>query len=112
MIRRPPRSTLFPYTTLFRSGRGIPNRRPALPWSAPCGAPPPDVGQDVLVVAGHLVPGRLAHVDEGELGPRWMLPDLIPLAEEHELEVTVVLGAVDLGEDIGAVTRDQPPTDH
>src|SRR3712207_7663019 len=25
MIRRPPRSTLFPYTTLFRSGR----RRPA-----------------------------------------------------------------------------------
>src|SRR2546428_1736496 len=27
MIRRPPRSTLFPYTTLFRSGRaGIPER--------------------------------------------------------------------------------------
>src|SRR5687768_18166126 len=28
MIRRPPRSTLFPYTTLFRS-------RPGTPWSAP-----------------------------------------------------------------------------
>src|SRR5256885_5686477 len=26
MIRRPPRSTLFPYTTLFRSGKGA--RRP------------------------------------------------------------------------------------
>src|SRR2546430_13706911 len=24
MIRRPPRSTLFPYTTLFRSNRGAP----------------------------------------------------------------------------------------
>src|SRR3712207_7171872 len=24
MIRRPPRSTLFPYTTLFRSGEGVP----------------------------------------------------------------------------------------
>src|SRR2546429_6414518 len=24
MIRRPPRSTLFPYTTLFRSGRAAP----------------------------------------------------------------------------------------
>src|SRR5687768_18137748 len=24
MIRRPPRSTLFPYTTLFRSGRLVP----------------------------------------------------------------------------------------
>src|SRR6266498_4828467 len=28
MIRRPPRSTLFPYTTLFRS--------PRTRWSAPC----------------------------------------------------------------------------
>src|SRR3712207_8123198 len=25
MIRRPPRSTLFPYTTLFRSEAGVPN---------------------------------------------------------------------------------------
>src|SRR2546429_3992831 len=28
MIRRPPRSTLFPYTTLFRSGRPIGGMRP------------------------------------------------------------------------------------
>src|SRR3712207_6979436 len=27
MIRRPPRSTLFPYTTLFRSARVVPDRR-------------------------------------------------------------------------------------
>src|SRR2546422_8382305 len=26
MIRRPPRSTLFPYTTLFRSGLAVPRR--------------------------------------------------------------------------------------
>src|SRR2546430_12672259 len=31
MIRRPPRSTLFPYTTLFRSGPGV---RPAAPRRA------------------------------------------------------------------------------
>src|SRR3712207_7018553 len=35
MIRRPPRSTLFPYTTLFRShgvgGAGDPRRGPAQP---------------------------------------------------------------------------------
>src|SRR3712207_7181358 len=34
MIRRPPRSTLFPYTTLFRSrllGRGVPDIGEALP---------------------------------------------------------------------------------
>src|SRR5947199_4065936 len=29
MIRRPPRSTLFPYTTLFRSGFNL-SRRPSL----------------------------------------------------------------------------------
>src|SRR5207245_6975453 len=29
MIRRPPRSTLFPYTTLFRSARSPPGRRRA-----------------------------------------------------------------------------------
>src|SRR2546422_2409372 len=28
MIRRPPRSTLFPYTTLFRSRDARPDRRP------------------------------------------------------------------------------------
>src|SRR5438552_8895299 len=31
MIRRPPRSTLFPYTTLFRSPRHL-RRRGDLPW--------------------------------------------------------------------------------
>src|SRR6266404_6248068 len=31
MIRRPPRSTLFPYTTLFRPGGGGPRLRPELP---------------------------------------------------------------------------------
>src|SRR6266851_9307645 len=30
MIRRPPRSTLFPYTTLFRS------MQPRSPWQTPC----------------------------------------------------------------------------
>src|SRR3712207_7781998 len=29
MIRRPPRSTLFPYTTLFRSGRQLARRQQA-----------------------------------------------------------------------------------
>src|SRR5438309_6094559 len=32
MIRRPPRSTLFPYTTLFRSRRGPARRGSCLPF--------------------------------------------------------------------------------
>src|SRR3712207_8513490 len=38
MIRRPPRSTLFPYTTLFRSavrGRGVGQERPDAGQAAP-----------------------------------------------------------------------------
>src|SRR5260370_22568218 len=33
MIRRPPRSTLFPYTTLFRSALGQSHRRRTNGWS-------------------------------------------------------------------------------
>src|SRR6266705_3253443 len=42
MIRRPPRSTLFPYTTLFRS-RPDPMPAPTVParcWTLPDGRPP------------------------------------------------------------------------
>src|SRR2546425_4842212 len=34
MIRRPPRSTLFPYTTLFRSAPGTPRPRSPPPLSS------------------------------------------------------------------------------
>src|SRR3712207_7424532 len=49
MIRRPPRSTLFPYTTLFRSDpRG--GGRGALARPAPCGCQ-----GDIRVVLGNVV---------------------------------------------------------
>src|SRR5688572_32604559 len=34
MIRRPPRSTLFPYTTLFRSNIGLGEKFPTLAFAA------------------------------------------------------------------------------
>src|SRR3990172_94051 len=45
MIRRPPRSTLFPYTTLFRSPC---SRCPALPACAPGAPSPPPRGSRLL----------------------------------------------------------------
>src|SRR2546421_4681420 len=45
MIRRPPRSTLFPYTTLFRSPEALTRtRRQAWPKVCPCSCKPPCVG--------------------------------------------------------------------
>src|SRR3712207_8646733 len=58
MIRRPPRSTLFPYTTLFRSRRHRPGHRAA----------------DVVVVAERLHerddPGRAVDLGEDRHGDR------------------------------------------
>src|SRR5256885_12210642 len=57
MIRRPPRSTLFPYTTLFRSRLRRAAR--ALAAHAPRGAPP---------VAGHRAAARSAVALHGFAG--------------------------------------------
>src|SRR3712207_8765478 len=58
MIRRPPRSTLFPYTTLFRSGPVPPawplGRVRPLPSSRPP-APSTSVSVVSLIPARHLV---------------------------------------------------------
>src|SRR2546426_6452740 len=56
MIRRPPRSTLFPYTTLFRS------RAQTVPSDGQGGADAPPVGRRIvdLVVAEHRRAGLAA----------------------------------------------------
>src|SRR5438132_10070606 len=53
MIRRPPRSTLFPYTTLFRSGRGSRDRACLL--GSDCA---PSDGEDGTPGAGAQSEGR------------------------------------------------------
>src|SRR3712207_8574850 len=56
MIRRPPRSTLFPYTTLFRSaGLKVPSRSRGLPAVALS-----------ITAADHPLCGRGARMQQGE----------------------------------------------
>src|SRR5207253_7034130 len=61
MIRRPPRSTLFPYTTLFRSRRGCRSHGPRLRRSSGASRPPESCGlrseehTSELQSRGHLV---------------------------------------------------------
>src|SRR3712207_8594081 len=73
MIRRPPRSTLFPYTTLFRSGgvdvgRGQAGqilrqqRRRIRVRGAPLA---PDIGAPIEVHAGGGQPGSIGILDIG-----------------------------------------------
>src|SRR3989442_5333444 len=60
MIRRPPRSTLFPYTTLFRSfplpEMFIGDALERLPPGA--GAPVIDAGDDISFLGEQLIPER------------------------------------------------------
>src|SRR3712207_7607855 len=81
MIRRPPRSTLFPYTTLFRS--------PALQRFSPLGVGPylaVDALDEALAVLGALL--ELAHPPELLDGKALELPgDLRDRSEEHTSEL-------------------------
>src|SRR3712207_7511875 len=62
MIRRPPRSTLFPYTTLFRSGRLEPSG--AYPGHMSRSGPV-RLGLSLLVVSLLLVGCRITDLDDG-----------------------------------------------
>src|SRR3989441_11032539 len=66
MIRRPPRSTLFPYTTLFRSTQGLVAQSPNL----------------VLRIPGTDASTPLARAQAAELLRRYLRP-----VEERSLEV-------------------------
>src|SRR3712207_8239747 len=81
MIRRPPRSTLFPYTTLFRS-RGDPGLEP-----------PADAGAERAEDDGPLLPADVVHEDDdGPPAPqpgqeRHAVVDLDDRSEEHTSEL-------------------------
>src|SRR3712207_9544899 len=92
MIRRPPRSTLFPYTTLFRSGRGggagpcagrLPGPDPVPPGPGRRGGMTRLTGRRVLVVEDEalvamLVEDALLDAGASVIGPR---------SEEHTSEL-------------------------
>src|SRR3712207_8615517 len=66
MIRRPPGSTLFPYTTLFRSDRAIAAREAIqafLRQSATDASSAADADALLLQLAGEPVPEPVAEVD-------------------------------------------------
>src|SRR5690348_17557322 len=71
IIRRPPRSTLFPYTTLFRSGGS------ACTWRARSPSPPP--------APGHSSPPSARSCSWCSSTPGWPAPPA--RSEEHTSEL-------------------------
>src|SRR5260221_9406759 len=72
MIRRPPRSTLFPYTTLFRSIHGV----------AKDGCIRSQVGTNGDTPDGDLIPGQQIAIWAITVGT-----NLAPRSEEHTSEL-------------------------
>src|SRR5437867_11329284 len=82
MLRRPPGSTLFPYTTLFRSREGQPRGLGGLVALGKVGVPRGFVGDRVVVVGGD----RAAHADGTDDLPA--VDDRHGAAAKDELVVT------------------------
>src|SRR3712207_7872318 len=85
MTRRPPRSTLFPYTTLFRSGE-----RPRRPWRFRLAPHPRGLAFGVHREAGPLHPhARLALLAGVEGAPNAACRGGVfrPRSEEHTSEL-------------------------
>src|SRR3712207_7203276 len=72
MIRRPPRSTLFPYTTLFRSGRAGDRRRAR---GAVGGA------------GGQASAAAVSSAGSGSPSGTWRIATLFMRSEEHTSEL-------------------------
>src|SRR3712207_8546134 len=75
MIRRPPRSTLFPYTTLFRSAdelRGVPGAG-AAHWQWECGKRVQAIGGGAPETGGDDLGGRRSEEHTSELQSRQYL---------------------------------------
>src|SRR2546430_14250621 len=92
MIRRPPRSTLFPYTTLFRSASGGPSRRPTArgPRTRRAGSSRRRPSRLPVVARGLVRGDRLAHVGVERADEQLLVAQLeLPLrrSEEHTSEL-------------------------
>src|SRR5438309_7444060 len=88
MIRRPPRSTLFPYTTLFRSGNVNQNRRAIFPGQRGGLA-------ERLLRASVDRMGRHSRVDKGVTLP--MLQEALDVSERLFVRFVIRRGKIEDG---------------
>src|SRR6266511_753136 len=121
MLRRPPRSTLFPYTTLFRS-RGAPPDLPPAGQLDPLN--PPRLLQQVQPLPGHTVrwprhrAGQLGHLTGRQWEPLGVAKHRQQLVVQRQFGqpahgpppiVVVVWGTVSLGPDPAASSARPKP---
>src|SRR5438128_12494263 len=94
MIRRPPRSTLFPYTTLFRSGGGRPSCLTDL---------------STHLHAGHLRHHPVQNREGGRVLPAQDLPRLGAARRRHHFMARLSEDLLEDAPDEQVIVRDQDP---
>src|SRR3712207_7512669 len=94
MIRRPPRSTLFPYTTLFRSAELLTAKPDFIDLFVQIGRVGRSLGMHLLLASQRLEEGRLRRSEEhtSELQSRQYLVCRLLLEKKTTQKIT--LGAV------------------
>src|SRR3712207_8107541 len=92
MIRRPPRSTLFPYTTLFRSQLQPRPRLGDLAGVPPAGAPGPDDvrADDRRLLDLHRDPGDRSEEHTSELQSRQYLVCRLLLEKKKKYQSSII----------------------
>src|SRR5439155_27287210 len=100
LLRRPPRSTLFPYTTLFRSLWPIPNRGLAkrlhrvsaptlLVWGESDRIVPPQYAEDFIAALPHASAPRRSEEHTSELQSRGHLVCRLLLEKKNKINDSV-----------------------
>src|SRR6266853_6651556 len=95
MIRRPPRSTLFPYTTLFRSPLLEPWLRALAPWAAP-----------EQIAALHWLARKAGHVGEYAVLALLWRRALAPAGWRGPFLLAVLTAALDEAHQTTTLTRE------
>src|SRR5258705_3205376 len=91
MIRRPPRSTLFPYTTLFRSLRGLPSSVRIVVEQLPASTHPMDVLRTATSALGCIEPEHDTHRSEEHTSELQSLRHLVcRLLLEKKIVIAIV----------------------
>src|SRR3712207_8096818 len=92
MLQRPPRSTLFPYTTLFRSEADLAGPAPGVPSAGADVHPPPAVAGLVLGVPVVVLAGERSEEHTSELQSRqYLVCRLLLEKKNYQIDLTLHL---------------------
>src|SRR5438067_3459363 len=101
MLRRPPRSTLFPYTTLFRSAPSLPSTPTVRATLVTCSAKMPSVLVMLFSVTKTLGDRKSTRLNSSHVSISYAVFCLKKKNKEHHVLYDQTLSDLDVGAPVG-----------